>query len=180
MISLNSSSANRRLFHSAPLLHCAVEVCLPFSVLQETSMLHRGHRRWGRFPSSKMTTVSRTCRCIKCTHIAFLVAARPGHPSIGQLYGLPWPGSPCGTYADLPLWPRLYRSIFPLPIAHAVSSCAPPIIPPPSSPRTPCTSPVPSAAPGRRVPLLSSVAHTPPPSGSPPPGMGGIPCQLSS
>ena len=40
-------------------------------------MLHQGHRGWGRFPSSKMTTVSRTCWCRKWTRIAVLVAARP-------------------------------------------------------------------------------------------------------
>ena len=85
MISLNSSSANRQLFCSAPLAHCAVAGCLTFSVQQGTSMPHQGHRGWGRFPSPKMTTVSRTCRCRKCTCIAVLIAARPGHPSTGQL-----------------------------------------------------------------------------------------------
>ena len=55
-------------------------------------MLHWGHRGWGVFPSFKMTTVSRTCRCIKCTHISVLVAARPGNPSTGQLHGPPLAG----------------------------------------------------------------------------------------
>ena len=64
VIYLNSSSANRRLFCSSPLEHCAVAVCLPFSVRQGNSMSHRGHRGWGVFSSSKMTTVSRTCQCI--------------------------------------------------------------------------------------------------------------------
>ena len=39
MISLNSSSANRLLFHYAPLAHCVVAFCLPFSVLQGTRVL---------------------------------------------------------------------------------------------------------------------------------------------
>ena len=55
-------------------------------------MLHRGHRGRGMFPSSKMTTVSRTCRCRKCTRISVLVAARPGHPSTGQICGPPLDG----------------------------------------------------------------------------------------
>ena len=50
-------------------------------------MSHRGHRGWGRFPTYKMTTVSRTCRCRKWTSIAVLVAACPGHPSNGQIRG---------------------------------------------------------------------------------------------
>ena len=153
---------------------------LPYSVLQGTSMLHQGHRGWGMFPSSKMTTVSRTCRCIKCTRIAFLVAARPGFPPPSSSTGLPCPGRPYGTSLDLPLWPRFSRSISPLPLSHAVSSCAPPMILPPYPPRTPCTAPVPSAYPGRWVSLPPSVAHTPPLSGSPPPSLGGRPCRLSS
>ena len=55
-------------------------------------MSHRGHRGWGRFPSSKITTVSRTFWCRKWTRIAVLVAARPGHPSTGQLRGPPLVG----------------------------------------------------------------------------------------
>ena len=50
------------------------------------------HRGWGRFPSSKMTTVSWTFRCRKWTHIAVLVVARPGHPSNRQLHGPPLAG----------------------------------------------------------------------------------------
>ena len=93
MLSLNSSSANRRLFRSALLLYCAVEGCLLFSVLQGTSMLHRGHRGWGGGSSSKMTMVSRTCRYIKCTRIAILVTALPGHLSNGQICGSPLAGN---------------------------------------------------------------------------------------
>ena len=92
MLSFNSSSANRRLFCSDPLVHCALEGCLTFRIRQGTSMSHQGHHGWGRFTSAKMTMVSRTCRCQKCTRIAVLVAASPGHPSIGQLYGPPLAG----------------------------------------------------------------------------------------
>ena len=45
---------------------------------------HRGHRGRGRLPSSKITTVSWTCRCTKCTRIAACVADTPGHPSTGH------------------------------------------------------------------------------------------------
>ena len=41
----------------------------------------------GRFPSSKMITVSRTCRWKNCTRIAIIVAARSGHPSTGKFHG---------------------------------------------------------------------------------------------
>ena len=36
-----------------------------------------------------MTTVSQTCRWIKCTRIDVLVAKHPGHPSTGQFCGPP-------------------------------------------------------------------------------------------
>ena len=93
MLSLNSSSANRRLFHSAPLAHCAVSGCLLFIVRQGTSMSHRGNHGWGVFTSSKMTTLSRTCRCKKWTRIAVLVVACPGHTSTGQIRGPPLSGN---------------------------------------------------------------------------------------
>ena len=89
-LSLVSASASRRLFCSAPLAHWAVAGCLPFRALWGTSMLHRAHRGWGSFPSSIMTTVSRTCRYRNCTRIAVLVDARPRHPSTGQLYRPPF------------------------------------------------------------------------------------------
>ena len=46
-----------------------------------------GHRGWGRVPSSRITTVSLTCRCQKCNHIAVFVNARPLHPLTGQELG---------------------------------------------------------------------------------------------
>ena len=98
-----------------------------------------------------------------------------GIPPPGRSAGLPWPGRQCSTSTALPPWPRFYSSVSHLLLDHAVSSCSPPIIPPPSPPRTPYTATVPYVSPGRRVPLLSSVARTPPLNGSPPPGMGGIP-----
>ena len=180
MLSLNYSSANLRLFCSAPLAHCAVAGCLLNSVCHSNSMSHLGHHGWVVFPSSKMTTVSSTCRCMKCTRIAVLVAARPGNPSTGQLRGPPMDGSTCSTSAAVPLRPSFSRSIFPLPLAHSVTSCALPMILPPSLPLNPCTAPVPSVAPGRWVPLPSSIACKPPQNGSLPPVICGRPCQLSS
>ena len=103
-----------------------------------------------------------------------------GITKTGSPAGLPWPVMPCGTSAVLPLWLRLSNSISPLPIAHVVSSCALPSIQPPYPPYTTSTAPVTSAAPGRKFLLPSSVARTPPPTGSPPPGMGGRLCRLSS
>ena len=92
VLSLISSSDSRLLFRFDPLAHCAVAGCCLFILRRETSMLHRWHRGWRRFPSSKMTTVSSTSQCRKWTHITVLVAAWPGHPSTGQLYGPPLAG----------------------------------------------------------------------------------------
>ena len=77
---------------SAPLNHCAVAGCLPFRLHQGTSMLHWGHRGSGMFPSSKMTTASRTCQFIKCTCIVVLFSTRPGHPSTWQIHRRPLVG----------------------------------------------------------------------------------------
>ena len=40
---------------SAPFLHYSVHRCIPFSNLHGTRMSHRGHREWGRLPSSSNT-----------------------------------------------------------------------------------------------------------------------------
>ena len=143
-------------------------------------MLHWGRFGWGRFPPFKMTTVSRAFRCRKWTCITILVAACPGHPSTGKLCRPPLDGNAMRYVRVSSPVAEVSSSVSPLPIAHTVSSCAPPNIPLPSPPCTPCTIPVPSVAPGRRAPLPSSFTHTPPPTGSPPPGMGGRPFQLSS
>ena len=104
-----------------------------------------------------------------------LVITLPGSSAV-----LPWPGRPCYTSAALPPWPTFSRSVSLLPLANAVSSCSPPKIHPPYPPHTPCTLPVPSVPPGKRVPLPSSVTCTPPPTESLPPGMGGRLFRLSS
>ena len=57
-----------------------------------TSMSHREHLGCGRFPSSNMITMSRTCRLQKCIHIAVRVPDLPGEPSTGQLHGPPLVG----------------------------------------------------------------------------------------
>ena len=54
-----------------------------------TSMSHREHLGCGRFPSSKMTTISRTCGLQKCIHIAVRVPALTGKPFTGKLRGPP-------------------------------------------------------------------------------------------
>ena len=85
-LSLVSASASRRLLLSSPLEHCAVAGCRPCRARLGTSMSHRAHRGWGKFPSSRITTVSSTCR------IYVLVATLPGHPATGQLCGPPFAG----------------------------------------------------------------------------------------
>ena len=81
--SLSSSADNLRRFLSAPCVHCSVCRCVPFIYLHGIIMSHRGHRVWGGFPSSSITTVSLTCRCQKCTLISVCVDAWPLHPSNG-------------------------------------------------------------------------------------------------
>ena len=51
--SLSSSATSLCIFHSAPWLHCNVSLCVPFRYFRGTSITHRGHRGWGRFPSFK-------------------------------------------------------------------------------------------------------------------------------
>ena len=143
-------------------------------------MTHQEHCGWGRFPLSKMTTISRTCRCRKCTNIAVLVVAHSGQPSTGQIYGPPMVGKAIGTSAVPHPGTSLPNSVSCLPLAHVVSPCAPPSKQVPYPPRTPYTELVPSDTPVRKVPLLSSVARTPPPTGSLPLDMGGKPFWLSS
>ena len=72
--------------------HCAVANLPLLNARQDNSMSHQGHRGWGRFPVSKTTTVSQTCRCRKWTRIDVLVAARSGHPSNGHIRGPPLAG----------------------------------------------------------------------------------------
>ena len=86
-LSCRSSSTRRLRFLSAPLAHWEVARCLLFRENQGIRMFQWGHRGWGMLPSSKLTTVSRTCWWKKCTCIAVFVDARPGHPSTGQLRG---------------------------------------------------------------------------------------------
>ena len=52
-------------------------------------MSNREHLGCGRFPSSKMITMSRTCRLQKCIRIAVRVPALSGNPSTWQLLGPP-------------------------------------------------------------------------------------------
>ena len=89
----SSSASGRCFFCFTPFLHCAVHQCIPFNDRHGTSMSHRGHRGWGRLPSSSTTTVSLTCRCQNCTIIVVRVNARPLHPLTGQVLGLAFAGN---------------------------------------------------------------------------------------
>ena len=166
MLSLNSASANCRLFRSAPQTHWVVAGCLPLSVRQGTIMSHWGKGGLGGFPFYKMTTVYSTFRCRKWTRIAILVAACPGYPCARQLRGPPLSGKAMQYVRGS----SLVAKFFHLCLSSVARQCC----------VTSCTVPVPSITPGTRVPLPSSVACMPPPTGSPPPGMGGRPFQLSS
>ena len=93
-----------------------------------TSMSQFSHRGWGRFPSSKMMSVSRTCLLQKYTRIAVLVPA----PQLGS----PLPLSleiPSDMYvAPLPPWPRPFMPT-PSPLPSRAASCGGnQVIPPPS------------------------------------------------
>ena len=151
---------------------------LPFNALQGNSMSHRGHRGWGRFPTYKMTTVSRTCRCRKWTSIAVLVAACPGHPSNGQIRGPLLDGKVMWyvrIYSPLAKFVQLHLS-------SAARSCCVFMCPSidPAAIHSPhslhCTRPF--CCSQQECP--SPVIRTLNPNGSPPPVMGGRPCQLSS
>ena len=100
-------------------------------------------------------------------------------PQPGSSAALPWPESLCSTSAVLHLWPRLSNYISPVPLSHVVLLCVLASIQLSSTTCTPYTAPVTSAAPFRKVPLLSYIACTPPPTWFLPPGMGNRPCQLS-
>ena len=50
-------------------------------------MSRQGHHGWGRFPSSKIITISQTCLCRKFTLISALVDAWPLHPLTGNFRG---------------------------------------------------------------------------------------------
>ena len=139
--SLVSFSASRRLFLYTPFAHCTVPGWRPFSALRGTCMSHLEHRGWGKFPSSSITTVSRTCRCTKCTHIAVLVARAPGTPPRG-ISSLPSflertsgiPGGPCPLSG-------FSTGVFALPLSHVESSYESTLIQPPAVHRTPHTPP---------------------------------------
>ena len=94
---------------------------------------------------------------------------------------VPWrPGRPSCKYVA-PHWgtwlPNAALQTIP---SHSESACDPPETVAPSPPYTPWTAPVPSASPGMKSPIVSSVFHTPPPTSFPPPGTGGRIFQMSS
>ena len=81
---LSSFATNNHCFQPAPFLSCYVCRCIPFSDFHSTSISHRGHRGWGRLPSSSITTVSQAFQCNKCTRITVQVTDITLHPSTGQ------------------------------------------------------------------------------------------------
>ena len=103
----------------------------------------------------------------------------PDSPQLGISTGLPRLVMPYGTSLVPPLGVRLFNSFSPLLPAHVSSSISPLSTQATSPPHAPFAAPAPSTDPGRKVPLLSSVACKPPLTYSPPPGMGGRPCRLS-
>ena len=146
--------------------------CLLFISCHGTSMSQWWHFGWGRFPSSKTTTLFRTCRWRKCTRIAVLVTARPRQPSTGQFRGLP--------AVRKAIWyvraSSLRGAANQLNLPSAALPCCVLICPASDlsaiSNRTPCTGTFPSIALSIKGPLPSSVSHTPPPNESLLPGIG--------
>ena len=153
--------------------------CLPFRARQGIIMLHLGHRGWERFPSSKIITVSWTCRWEKCTCITVLVAACPIHPSTGKFHGTPMVRKSilyvCGSS---PGFVASQRRTPPLP-SHDVSACVLPENRAPSPHYTPCTESDSSDSPGTKIPIPSSFSHALPPAVSPSPVTGVRPLLLS-
>ena len=72
-----SSAAKICRFCSTPFSHWAVLRLRPLCATHGTSMSHRGHHWWGRFLSSKTTTVSWTWQCMKCMCIPVRVVYCP-------------------------------------------------------------------------------------------------------
>ena len=109
MLSRTSASAIRRLFLSSTFLHILVAWRLPLSARHGTSMLHRDNLGCGRFPSSKMITISRTFRLQKCIHIAVRVPALPGQLSTGHIHGPPLVGKTRRYVCGLPPVAKAYQ-----------------------------------------------------------------------
>ena len=173
---LSSSATNFHHLHSTPFIYCDVRWCDQLWDCHGTSMLHRGHREWGRFPYYSITTVSWTCLCQKCIRMDVLIATCPLHPPTGQGLSQPLPETP--SYLSWDCCPRRLRcppSLVPPFPRSAGFGGAQPVTPSSSPSRTlgsssapavyPCSSSLPSSSSGYRLSLPLPLL----------PGMGGIP-----
>ena len=127
--------------------------CSPFRDRYGTSMLHRGYHGWGRFHSSSITMVSRTCRCQKVTLMSVRVASRPLHPSYGQVLGTDLSGDAIlnvlGFLPHLTCIPPAPSSLLP---CRDGFGGAQPVTPSTSCSRTPESAPAPAASPCSSIP----------------------------
>ena len=84
-----SSTSILPRFCSSPLAHWTVLGWRTFKVkaVHGTNISQRGHRGCGRFTSSRMITVSHTCRCRKCTCSLICITNLPWHTSTGKTCG---------------------------------------------------------------------------------------------
>ena len=78
MVSVSSRASYASSSHHfllATLEHSAVSGWRKLSSVHGTKILHQGQRGWGWFPYSRITTVSCTWRCTKCTWRLVRIAA---------------------------------------------------------------------------------------------------------
>ena len=68
----------------SPLAHIAMAWCLILSTLHVTNMSQLGQSGRGCQPSYRITTVSHTWQCTKCTRSALRLVVLPNHPPTGQ------------------------------------------------------------------------------------------------
>ena len=99
--------------------------------------------------------------------LPFLSPLIPDSPQPGSSTVLPRSERPTGTSAVHHLRARLPNAIYPLPLAHIISSSALSSTQAPSTPCTTYNAPVAYAAPGSKGSFLSTVSCTPPPTVSP-------------
>ena len=57
--------------------------CLPFRVFLGKNILHQGNHRWGGFPSSSTTIISRMWQCMTWIQRSVRLEARPVQSTVG-------------------------------------------------------------------------------------------------
>ena len=173
---LSSSAAMLCCFRSAPFLHCAVRRFIPLKDHHVISMLHRGHRGWGRLPSS-VSPLFPGHTGSKNTP-AWLSATPPGHhtPQLGRASVLPFLGTSSKTswyrHPRLPLRPSAPPALL---SCRAGFGDVKPVTPSLNPSRIPDIVPVPVASPGISAYIPSSGVCRPRLPGPRPPGMIGRP-----